>query len=114
MCNDQIDGGTHEATSEQWSSTPSTVQVAHYEWSNTSPCEAVIKTIAAVVGADPLDIEPLYSKVDPDALNQLFLSIGGGEVKDNVAVSFHLHGYAIAVYSEGRVEVQPLDDEARG
>lgn len=40
--------------------------------SETTVSEAVVSAVAEVTGSDPLSLDPLYTVVDPDALNSLF------------------------------------------
>jgi len=68
-----------------------------------SPSEAVVRAVAAVSGLDPVPgrspdcLDPLYTAVDPDALDTLFRPGSLGRV------TFHYHGYEVTVDSDGRV-----------
>ncbi|RDI71819.1 HalOD1 output domain-containing protein [Halopelagius longus] len=65
----------------------------------------VVKTVADAEGVEPTALRPLYSAVDPDALDSLFESEGGpafgGEVQ------FQYHGYEVCVHGDGRVTLTP-------
>lgn len=37
-----------------------------------SPSERVVETVAEATATDPLELEPLYDVIDPDALDRLF------------------------------------------
>ncbi|WP_458209793.1 HalOD1 output domain-containing protein [Haladaptatus sp. NG-SE-30] len=39
---------------------------------NGRPSKTVIAAVAEAKGVDPLDMDPLYDVVDPDALNSMF------------------------------------------
>ena len=74
--------------------------------------DAVIEEVAAVRGVDPLDLEPLYSVVDPDALDALFRRTGGS-ASASPTVHFTMAGCEVLVHGDGAVAVIPplsLDD----
>jgi len=61
---------------------------------------AVIESIAAVAGTDPLEMEPpLYEAVDTDALDKLF------ERGDPERVEFEYDGHEVTVTGDGTVTV---------
>lgn len=81
-------------------------------------CTAVVKAVAAVTGADPLpeegtdtaaeqSLEPLYTAVDPDALEAVLRPARSGATK--CRVSFRYHDHAVTVHADGRVRVQPIE-----
>lgn len=64
----------------------------------------VIETVADAEGVDPLELPPLYSVVDPDALETLFQP--RTELQDTTArVVFTYHGHEVTVTAGGTVEV---------
>lgn len=67
---------------------------------------AVISTVATVAETDPMDLEPLYSAVDPDALNALFESPATDASRDDIRVTFAFHGHEVTVYSSGVITVR--------
>ncbi|WP_336001550.1 HalOD1 output domain-containing protein [Halorientalis halophila] len=74
-----------------------------YRWSeSTSPTVAVAEAIAETRGCDPIDVEPLATSVDVDALNLLV----GRPGTDSVAVSFTHKETRVTVRSEGLVEIR--------
>ncbi|WP_254810539.1 HalOD1 output domain-containing protein [Natronosalvus amylolyticus] len=77
---------------------------AIFDANTVSPSTAVIGVISAVSDKDPLDIDPLYSSIDPDAFDTLMShqSIADGDVH----VAFELAGYDVTVSSYGSVTVQ--------
>lgn len=61
----------------------------------------VLEAIAGLESMDPLDFdEPLYSVIDPDALDALFRSRRSAGF-----VSFEYLGYQVTVRSDGDVDV---------
>jgi len=84
-----------------------------------SASEAVVAAVAAVSNDQPssdsdgpgetmaeLALDPLYSVVDPDALDAIFRprrTDGSGAVDE---VSFPYHGHDVTVHGEGRVDVR--------
>lgn len=66
--------------------------------------ETVVFTVADAMNVDPLDLEPLNSVVDPDALDTLFQS---SDRSASVELSFSLGGCDVVVRSEGEVVVTP-------
>lgn len=113
MTEDPTEASSSEEKNRQQSdSSSNTSYQAHYDWANETVTGAVVSAVSAVEGIDPLDVEPLYSKVDPDALDKLFSPMTDGVPRHNVALSFLLHGYSVTVYSEGRVDVQEIDDQS--
>ncbi|RQG96981.1 HalOD1 output domain-containing protein [Natrarchaeobius chitinivorans] len=73
-----------------------------------SPSQAIIEAVAAQEGVDVTDIEPpdyapLYTVVNPEALDELFRTATGSP--ETVRVVFEYAGYDIVVYGDGSVEV---------
>lgn len=64
--------------------------------------EAVIEATAAATDTDPLDMEPLFGVVDPDALETLVAGPANG---DSVSVSFEFEGRQVTVQRGGRIHI---------
>jgi hypothetical protein len=64
----------------------------------------VVEVVAAEQLADPHELAPLYSAIDPDALDALFdpRTDSGGEV---ARVKFTYEGHTVTVTSDGRIEL---------
>lgn len=62
---------------------------------------AVISAMAVASDTDPLDIEPLYSTIDPDALDALVAS--GGSNEGNTGLTFDHHGFEVMVSVDGSI-----------
>lgn len=76
------------------------------------PSETIVRLIADHEGVSPVDISPpLYSAVDPDALDSLF---GGRASKDSEpagSICFYYCGYEIEVESDGEISIADSHDE---
>lgn len=65
---------------------------------------AVVDSVSAAENATPTELPPLYETIDPDALNALFAGRGA----TTGSVVFQYHGYTVAVASDGRVCLEPI------
>ncbi|MFC6827096.1 HalOD1 output domain-containing protein [Halopelagius fulvigenes] len=63
----------------------------------------VVRTVADAEGVEPTALRPLYSAVDPDALDSLFESGAGDGLGFAGEVQFQYHGYDVCIHSDGRV-----------
>ncbi|HMB50116.1 HalOD1 output domain-containing protein [Natronoarchaeum rubrum] len=73
-----------------------------------SPSEAVVEALADAKGVDPLELEPLYQVIDPDALDALFDGTAGGDRRQG-RVEFRTSGYRVEVTASGRVHLTSLE-----
>lgn len=76
-----------------------------FDQEKTPPSMAVIATLAEVTGLDPVDLDPLYSTIDPDALDSLVCVRNGSHGDSHV--SFRHENHSITVQSYGVVTVTP-------
>lgn len=83
---------------------------ARYDWSSTSPSDAVLEVVADAVGGGPTSFGPLYDHVDPDALNSIFRSSGSDRPTDGTRVSFVLPDRLVVVRGDGEVVVRTRGD----
>lgn len=65
--------------------------------STVQPSTAVIEVVAALVGKDSTQLDPLYTKIDPDALDTLAHPSNGDAEPGGVRISFTFDGYKITV-----------------
>lgn len=77
---------------------------------STPLSQRVTTEVAKALDADPLEIEPLYNAIDPDALNKIFESPARRGMRRSGQVSFTLAGCEVSVHSTGFVDVTPLED----
>lgn len=64
---------------------------------------AVVKLVADAEGVQPTALRPLYSAIDPDALDSLFEQSTEGGPSFLGQVQFRYHGYDVCVDENGRV-----------
>lgn len=67
----------------------------------------VVSAVATAEGVDPCDLSPLYSAIDPDALERL-LSTGDRAGGAALEVTFEYHGYDVTVTPDATVELSAL------
>jgi len=68
--------------------------------------EAVIDAVVAHTGEDPLEMEPLHSTIDPDALDKLFnRRPSRRQQAGDISVVFSFNGYEITVWSYGTIRI---------
>jgi hypothetical protein len=76
--------------------------------SRGSATEAVVVAVAGASGTDPLELPPLASTLDPDALGALCGDSVWNVPADGVRISFRFAGHDVTVESHGTVAVEPL------
>jgi len=76
-----------------------------FDQEKTPASMAVIATLADVMDADPVELDPLYSTVDPDALDELVRvrAVTPGDIR----VTFTHEGHTITVHSYGVATITP-------
>lgn len=78
--------------------------------SRESVTEAVVRAASSETGTDRIELPPLYSTVDPDALNRLFAhSDSGSTRRPNAVIGFTFAGQRVRVKSDGTITVDPPD-----
>ncbi|ELZ01853.1 HalOD1 output domain-containing protein [Natrialba asiatica] len=87
--------------------------------SGTQPSIEILQQIATAEGVDPTELEPpLYSVIDPDALDTLVQSMADGTTTGfgtqteatRSKIEFTYSGYTVRVDETGRVDVRPTTD----
>ena len=81
-----------------------------FDQEKTPPSMAVIATLAEVMAADPVELDPLYSTIDPEALDAL-VRVRNGTTGD-IHVSFTHEDHAITVFSYGVVTISQGHEHA--
>jgi len=71
------------------------------------PSRSVVRAVAATIGRDPANMDPLCDAVNPDALNGLVEP--PSREQTNTRVTFRFNGCTVAVYGDGRTVVSPAD-----
>jgi hypothetical protein len=82
-----------------------TVRV-RYNWSSTTPSAAVVETIAVALDKDPVEMNPLYDYIDPDALDELVEASSSDPTGRDTSVSFVVDGNRVTVSGSGEVAVR--------
>lgn len=78
------------------------------QWSRADgPSMATIEAVAEATGRDPTDLPPLYSTIDPDALDALL--IGGSRRNGGVSVSFEYADVIVTVGRDGDIAVRAAE-----
>lgn len=72
--------------------------------------ETVVTAVAEATGVDPVDLDPLYDVVDPDALDQIFRSTGTSP-PNSMEVRFSMAGCHVVVRGDGEVVVTPPESD---
>lgn len=77
------------------------------DWKSQEPLSTtVISAVAAITGIEPTRLEPLYQRVDPDALDSLFRPREETE-RTGCSLSFVLAGCEVTVHGRGEIVIQP-------
>lgn len=71
---------------------------------------AVVTAVATATETDPLELPPLYSVIDPDALEDVVHSTARERPGDDTIVTFEYAGHAVTVNGHGTVLVEPGED----
>jgi hypothetical protein len=77
---------------------------AIFDADGVAPSMAVIGAISTVADKDPLNIEPLYSTIDPEALDTLFAHSSRSEGDKHAR--FSVEGYSVLLSSYGCITVR--------
>jgi hypothetical protein len=80
---------------------------AEYDWLSTPPSTAIIETVADACDREPMELDPLYDVVDPDALNELLRSSRDDPGADGTTVAFEVADTSVTVHGGGTVVVRP-------
>lgn len=81
--------------------------LAEFDPETDSATEAIVMTVAGHAGIRPNALEPLYSVVDPEALDRIIRSVAARSSPGNAEIIFRYQGYTISAYSHGAIEVAP-------
>lgn len=75
-----------------------------------SPSDVVVESVSAATGTAPLDLEPLFSAVDPDALDSLFAPTAE-ETARSGRTTFEYSDCEVTVSADGVVLVDPFSTD---
>ncbi|QCJ46656.1 MULTISPECIES: HalOD1 output domain-containing protein [Haloprofundus] len=79
-----------------------------------NPCvdsvvEELVRTVSALRNSSPTEITPLYTAVDPDALETLFGESATGARPNGRVVTFDYEGFEVTVRSPGCITLSPVE-----
>lgn len=82
----------------------------HHDWDGyVEVSTAVVRAVAVALDRPELELPPLGSAVDPDALNRL---VNRDDDDGPLGVSFTYEGVTVRVASDGAIAVWPATDSA--
>lgn len=81
--------------------------LARFDRATTAASIAVVAALSDVMDVDPMEIEPLGSVIDTDALDALIDHRGAAD--GDVSMTFTVDWYELTVSTEGVVTVTELD-----
>lgn len=76
-----------------------------YDPETDMPRIAVVAAVAAMTRTDPMALDPLYSAIDPSALDDLFATSPTHRRREQIV--FQYSGFKIMASSHGIIEVNP-------
>jgi hypothetical protein len=79
-----------------------------YDWSSTPPSAAVVETVATALDCDPMEMDPLYEYIDPDALDDLVGASDSNPTGRETSISFRFDGHRVTVSGSGEVAVRTV------
>ncbi|SEW02922.1 HalOD1 output domain-containing protein [Natrinema salifodinae] len=83
-----------------------TAFVSH-DWTGAdSLTNTIVSTVAELSGTDPIELDRLYDRIDPESLETLFAPANGAAGRNTGQVSFRLDGYTITVHATGDIVVE--------
>ncbi|WP_224337586.1 HalOD1 output domain-containing protein [Haloprofundus halobius] len=71
---------------------------------------AVVLAVAEARNVDPLELDPLYDVIDPDALDAIFSS--AGPTDNSMELDFEMAGCQVTVRGTGEIRVELSPSEA--
>ena len=81
-----------------------------FEWSHDeSPSAAIVRAVATASGEDPTDMEPLYTAIDPEALDALFFPTHIATARTTGVVEFCFSGYRVRIDAAGKGQIFEQD-----
>ena len=80
-----------------------------YDWSEVSPSTAIMESVSAIEGVDPVELDPLHRVLDPDALDELLARPVCSESAP-LEISFRYGSVDVVARRDGRIDLRPDDD----
>lgn len=102
-CDDTID----DASTGEWEAASSLL--AEFDPETDSATETIVMTVAGHAEVGPNALDPLYSVVDPEALDRIIRSVAARSTPGNAEIIFRYQGYTVSVHSHGVIEIAPIE-----
>lgn len=84
------------------------------EDTSRSIVSTVVEKVAEREDVEPMELQPpLYSIIDPDALNEVFAPTKGGLSRESGYIEFDYCGHEVVVHGDGHVSIGDDDGIAR-
>lgn len=80
---------------------------ASYDWESTKPLTAIVETVATARETDPVDLPPLYGRIDVEAVDALFAQARDERTVGPHRLTFPYAGCDVTIDSVGEVLVDP-------
>ncbi|RBI62119.1 HalOD1 output domain-containing protein [halophilic archaeon] len=95
-----------------WSAGPrSGTYHTQHDWDESEPLSTTVMTaVAEAMDEDPTEMDPLYDRFDPDALDCLFRPMADGVPPAGGHVSFTFKGYRVFIQSDGHIAIHPPEN----
>ena len=87
--------------------TPDTPSTVERSAENETLTETIVIAVSDATGVDPLDLDPLYDSVDPDALDRAFEAAEAGEAATTDRLTFAYAGGEVTVRAARSVVAAP-------
>lgn len=81
---------------------------AEYDSSRDQPCLAIVAVVATATNSDPIELSPLHSAIDTEALDDLLSETVPDDQRD-ICLSFSYEGVVVTAFSKGTIEVSPME-----
>ena len=72
------------------------------------PSESVVTAIASLTDASPMELEPLYDAIEPDALDAMFDHAQETDTPGEQRLTFAYAGFEVSVTGDGSIELATL------
>jgi hypothetical protein len=72
---------------------------------------AIVREVARREGVPAVDLDSIYTVIDPDALEELFSPRYDGQPRPDGRVTFPYCGYEVTVTSDRTIHVEPLIEQ---
>lgn len=81
-----------------------------FDCKTRSASDAVVTAVATATGTDPLELPPIYSVLDSEALDKFFTSVTSGRDHGESTITFEYFDHSITVNGHGTVIVDPCEE----